>query len=146
MTGKRKSRYSSSNYILKKANSSNNIFVVKPDQLISTYDLIDYCDAGIIYASKVGIEIAYAGKELIVCKACIKSKEIAREVYQKDDLRQHIDEILEGKKKMNRLKAAKYAYHIFFNVMIDWKNIEDPSDYSDDVAVFNRLMHSSLES
>ena len=147
VTGKRKSRYSSSNYILKKANSSNNIFVVKPDQLISTYDLIDYCDAGIIYASKVGIEIAYAGKELIVCgEACIKSKEIAREVYQKDDLKHHIDEILEGKKKMNRLKAAKYAHHIFFNVMIDWKNIEDPSDYSDDVAVFNRLMHSSLES
>ena len=40
---------------------------MQPDELISTYDLIDYCDAGIIYASKVGIEIAYAGKELIVC-------------------------------------------------------------------------------
>ena len=59
-----------------------------------------------------------------------------QEKFIKDDLK-HIDEILEGKKKMNRLKAAKYAHHIFFNVLIDWKNIEDPSDYDDDVAVFN---------
>ena len=32
---------------------------------------------------------------------------------------------------------------IYFDVMIDWKNIEDPGDYSDDMAVVNRLMHSS---
>ena len=53
VTGKRKSRYSSSNYVLKKASGNPNVFVVQPDELISTYDLIDYCDAGIIYASKV---------------------------------------------------------------------------------------------
>ena len=76
-------------------------------------------------------------------EACIKSKGIARDVYQREDLEEHICEILEGNKKMNKKKAAKYAYHIFFDVMIDWKNIEDPGDYSDDMAVVNRLMHSS---
>ena len=145
VTGKRKSRYSSSEYISDKTKASKNIYVIKPNDLISTYDLIEYCDAGIVYASKVGIEIAYSGKELIVCgEACIKCKGIARDIYRKKDLKQNLDEIIMGNKKMNQQKARKYAHHIFFEEMIDWARLENIDNHKDDLAVINRLLQGSF--
>ena len=118
-----------------------NIYIIKPDELISTYDLIDYCDAGIIYASKVGIEIAYSGKELIVCgEACIKCKGIGRDITDKDNLRSNIDSIIRGEKKMNHQRAIKYAYHIFFEEMIEWKRLNSRAEYENDQIVLKKLL------
>ena len=145
VTGKRKSRYSSSEYISNKTKASKNIYVIKPKDLISTYDLIEYCDAGIVYASKVGIEIAYSGKELIVCgEACIKCKGIARDIYKKEDLEQNIDDIIMGNKQMNQRRARKYAHHIFFKEMIEWARLENIDNHKDDLAVINRLLQGSF--
>ena len=144
VTGRRKSRHSSSQYIYKRIKGKDNVFIIKPDELISTYELIDYCDAGIIYASKVGIEIAYAGKELVVCgEACIKCKGIARDVYEKKDLDKHLEDIMSGNKQMDKKRATKYAYHIFFREMIDWARLESTDNKQDDMAVINRLMSTS---
>ena len=141
VTGKRKSRYSSSEYIRKKIQKSNNVLVVKPDEKISTYDLIDYCEAGIIYASKVGIEIAYSGKELIVCgEACIRSKGIARDVENKSDLEVYINSVISGERKINKQKAAKYAYHIFFEEMARWNKLENNENRDDDDLITQRLL------
>ena len=141
ITGKRKSRYSSSEYIRKRIKKSNNIIVIRPDEKVSTYDLIDYCDAGIIYASKVGIEIAYSGKELIVCgEACIRSKGIAREVRNKSDLESYVEQIISGDKRIDKQKAAKYAYHIFFEEMARWNRLEKNQNREDDELITKRLL------
>ena len=141
VTGKRKSRYSSSEYIRKRIKRCKNIFIIRPDEQVSTYDLIDHCDAGIIYASKVGIEIAYSGKELIVCgEACIRSKGIAREVDNKTDLEAYINQIISGDKRINKQKAAKYAYHIFFEEMTRWNRLESNQNREDDELITKRLL------
>ena len=141
ITGKRKSRYSSASYLKQKAKDLGNVFIVKPNDKISTYDLIDYCDAGIIYASKVGIEIAYSGKELIICgEACIRSKGICREVTERGDLKLNIDSILNGEKHTNHGRATKYAYHIFFEEMMDWGRLDSKQTNENDYGVTKRLL------
>ena len=86
VTGRRISRFPTSRFILDRISSSKNIYVINADDKISTYDLIDYCDAGIIYASKVGVEIACSGKELIICgESCLRNKDIGREVKHKSE-------------------------------------------------------------
>ena len=141
VTGRRISRFPTSRFILDRISSSNNIYVINADDKISTYDLIDYCDAGIIYASKVGVEIACSGKELIICgESCLRNKDIGREVKHKSDLHFHIEDIVSGSRLIDKEKALKYAYHLFFKEMMSWNRLSNKNDSSSDYQVITKLL------
>ena len=44
---------------------------------------------------------------------------------------------------MDKKRATKYAYHIFFREMIDWARLESTDNKQDDMAVINRLISTS---
>lgn len=46
-----------------------NIHIVAPAEPINTYDLIDIADIGLVYTTTVGLEMALAGKPVVVCGA-----------------------------------------------------------------------------
>jgi len=43
-----------------------NVFLLEPDSSLSVYQLMQYCDLGLVYTSTVGIEMAMEGKPVVI--------------------------------------------------------------------------------
>lgn len=98
-----------------------NIFVVPPDCDMSTYALMDLCNAAIIYATVTGIELTSVGLPVIVAgEAWIRNKRIAHDASTVDDYFAILDELpFPGRLTTEQLARAKrYAYHFFFRRLI----------------------------
>jgi hypothetical protein len=98
-----------------------NIFLIGPENNISTYILAEDCNAAIIYGTKTGVELASKGIPVIVAgEAWIRNKGVTIDVSSPEQY----DSILESlpfKVKMQEeqiLRARKYAYHFFFRRMV----------------------------
>lgn len=99
----------------------NNVYVVKPESQISTYALMDMCNAVTIFNTKTGIEVASSGIPTIVAgEAWIRDKNFSLDANSKDSYI-NILEKLPFESKMSKDKkerALKYAYHFFMRRMI----------------------------
>jgi hypothetical protein len=98
-----------------------NVHVVGPEDPVSTYDLMERCDAVLIYGTKTGVELASRGIPVIVAgEAWIRNKgmtidavseaayfEILERLPMRERLPAHIAE-----------RALRYAFHFFFRRMI----------------------------
>tara|TARA_A100001388_G_scaffold231955_1_gene184415 strand:- start:181 stop:1836 length:1656 start_codon:yes stop_codon:yes gene_type:complete len=119
----------------------NNIFLISPESQISTYALMDKCNAVAIYNTKTGIEVASEGIPTIVAgEAWIRGKGFAIDVNSKEEYFKILSE-LPFKSKMSKekqIQALKYAYHFFMRRMIPIPFIEFDSKTG--------LYSSSLES
>ena len=119
----------------------NNIFLISPESQISTYALMDKCNAVAIYNTKTGIEVASEGIPTIVAgEAWIRGKGFAIDVNSKEEYFEILSE-LPFKSKMSKdkqIQALKYAYHFFMRRMIPIPFIEFDSKTG--------LYSSSLES
>ncbi len=119
----------------------NNIFLITPESQISTYALMDKCNAVAIYNTKTGIEVASEGIPTIVAgEAWIRGKGFAIDVNSKEEYFKILSE-LPFKSKMSKdkqIQALKYAYHFFMRRMIPIPFIEFDSKTG--------LYSSSLES
>ena len=99
----------------------SNVFIIHPDDPISTYSLIEISDSVIIYNTKTGIEAAAMGKPVIVAgEAWIRGKGFSLDASSPEAYRQLLESLplrenLEPKK---RRLALKYAFHFFFRRMI----------------------------
>jgi hypothetical protein len=98
-----------------------NVFIVPPDDPLSTYELIDASQAVLVYNTKTGIEIASRGIQVVVAgEAWIRSKGFSLDASSREEYLR----ILDGLPAVGRLTAAartralKYAYHFFFRRMI----------------------------
>jgi hypothetical protein len=98
-----------------------NVTIVGPESSLSTYAIMEQCDAGIIYNTKTGIELAAMGIPVIVAgEAWIRNKGFSTDVSDPDEYRQVLDSLPKAQ-RMNAadtLRARKYAYHFFFRRMI----------------------------
>lgn len=98
-------------------NLSRNIFVIPPDDNISTYRLADAVDLSIIYATKTGIELAARGRRVVVCgEAWITNQGFTVDPVSQDEYR-NILRYPRGVSKMTNAEislAEKFAYHFFF--------------------------------
>uniref|UniRef100_UPI004049B081 capsular polysaccharide export protein, LipB/KpsS family n=1 Tax=Flavobacterium sp. TaxID=239 RepID=UPI004049B081 len=99
----------------------SNIFVIGPNNPISTYVLAEDCNAAIIYGTKTGVELAAKGIPVIVAgEAWIRNKGISIDVTNPAQY----DSILDSLPLPSRmdeqqiLRARKYAYHFFFRRMV----------------------------
>lgn len=108
-------------YIYKNYGSlPSNISVIKSNNPMSTYSLIESSDAALIYATKMGVEISPLGIPVIVCgEAWIKNKGLTLDVASRD----HYIEVLNGIENVvnsfhyNQI-SLKYAFYFFHDVMM----------------------------
>jgi len=107
-----------------------NIFVIKPESRISTYRVMEQCNAVIIYGTKTGVELTSRGIPVIVAgEAWIRNKGLTIDA----DSEEHYFDILdrlpfsEGMSGEQIERARKYAYHFFFRRMIPLSQVE-PTD------------------
>lgn len=98
-----------------------NVFVVPPESQISTYALVEKCNAVIIYGTKTGIEVSSAGVPVIVAgEAWIRGKGFSRDAGSTDEYYELLDGLpfANGLSGQELERARKYAYHFFFRRMI----------------------------
>jgi hypothetical protein len=99
-----------------------NVFIVLPESRISTYALIERCNAALIYNTKAGIEVASMGIPVIVCgEAWIRNKGFSCDASSPEEYFRLLDQLpLSGGMDPDCIiRAQKYAFHFFFRRMIE---------------------------
>lgn len=98
-----------------------NIFVIPPQSHISTYSVMQRCNAVIIYGTKTGVELTSMGIPVIVAgEAWIRNKGVTIDVKSKEEYFKILDQLPLFEPMSDDLiqRARKYAYHFFFRRMI----------------------------
>lgn len=107
----------------------NNIFIIQPQDRISSYAVLNKCNNVLIYGSRIGIELAAIGKPIIVCgEGFIRNKKIAKDISSKNEYLETLSLLPLSEKQMPEnyhFRAKKYAYHFFFRRMIKITSIEE---------------------
>ena len=107
----------------------NNIFIVQPEETISSYAILRECHNIIIYGSRIGIEMAALGKPVIVCgEGFIRNKKIALDVTSRENYKKILNNLPIQENLMPKdyvMRAKKYAYHFFFRRMIELNLISE---------------------
>ena len=104
-----------------------NIQLIDALDKVSTYLLIKNSRLGLIYATKTGIEMAAAGKAVVVAgESWIRNKGFA---YEPSSNLEYIDLLnknasLDGLPEIDRNKALRFAYYFFFDRMIQINSIK----------------------
>lgn len=99
-----------------------NIYIIPPESHLSTYAVMEKCNAVIIYNTKTGIEISSMGIPVIVAgEAWIRNKGFSIDASTPED---YFDILYmlpysERLDEERHLSAKKYAYHFFFKRMIE---------------------------
>ncbi len=108
----------------------SNVHLVPPESRVSTYALIEQCDAALIYGTKVGVEVSSVGVPVIVAgEAWIRGKGITYDADSPEEYRRLL-ELLPFGERMDEdrtCRALKYAYHFFLRRMIPWGFMEPGS-------------------
>jgi hypothetical protein len=98
-----------------------NVFIIPPENPISTYAVMLQCDSAIIYGTKTGVELTSMGIPVIVAgEAWIRNKGITLDANSPDEYFSLLDR-LPLKERLSEAvtqRARKYAYHFFFRRMI----------------------------
>ena len=108
-----------------------NVFLIGPESRISTYAVMEQCNAVIIYGTKTGVELTSSGKPVIVAgEAWIRNKGISLDVTSPAGYVRVLDRLpLAGPMDdASRQRARKYAFHFFFRRMIPLAAVE-PAKY-----------------
>ncbi len=106
-----------------------NIFIIKPEDPISSYEILKKCEYTIIYGSRIGIELAAMGKKIIVCgEGFIRNKKIAIDIKNKKQYFNTLTKIANKTittDEIDVVRAKKYAYHFFFRRMFELKILKE---------------------
>ncbi len=98
-----------------------NVFVIPPENPLSTYEAMDRCDSVIIYGTKTGVELTSFGTPVIVAgEAWIRNKGITRDAETAEDYFRILETLPVGSRldEATTRRARKYAYHFFFRRMV----------------------------
>ncbi len=97
-----------------------NVFVVPPGSPISTYALLDRCNAALIYGTKTGVELVARGLPVIVAgEAWVRQKGITLDASSATEYAELLARLpLSPLSPEGRDRARRYAYHFFFRRMI----------------------------
>jgi hypothetical protein len=98
-----------------------NVFVLPPESPLSTYAVMQKCNAAIIYNTKTGIELAAMGIPVIVAgEAWVGNKGFSVDVSSPREYTEALDRLPLPQRMTpaDVTRARKYAYHFFFRRMI----------------------------
>jgi hypothetical protein len=98
-----------------------NVFLIGPESNVSTYAVMERCNAVVIYGTKTGVELTSMGIPVIVAgEAWIRNKGLtldARTVAEYDALLARLP-LPAAMDEATIRQARRYAYHFFFRRMI----------------------------
>jgi hypothetical protein len=127
-TGLRPSRYPVSQLIREAFETlPDNVVVVDADSDVSTYKLMDLASVGLIFGSKVGVELTARGKTTIVAgEAWIKNKGLTLDPKSAEEYFGLLYEWSQSRAlpAPDIELAQKYAYYFFFLRLISISSIE----------------------
>ena len=109
-----------------------NITIVPPESDMSTYALMSFCNAAVIYGTKMGVELTSAGLPVIVAgEAWIRNKGLTRDASSRAEYFRILSELPFKERLASRqlARARQYAYHFFFNRMIPLGFIDPKAGY-----------------
>lgn len=98
-----------------------NVYLVPPDDRMSTYALCELCDAVLIYGTKTGIELAAMGIPVVVAgEGWVRNKGLSLDAESPDSYRDLLDRLPLGHRMdpATVVRARRYAHHFFFRRMI----------------------------
>ncbi len=98
-----------------------NVFVIPPENEISTYAVMLQCNAVIIYGTKTGVELTSLGIPVIVAgEAWIRGKGLTMDASSPEEYFGLLDRLplSQGLSAQVTERSRKYAYHFFFRRMI----------------------------
>jgi hypothetical protein len=104
-----------------------NVFLIPPEDPVSTYSVMEKCNAALIYGTKTGVELAGLGLPVIVAgEAWIRNKGITSDARTAGEYYALLDglPLKSGLEPEKRARARKYAYHFFFRRMIPLEFME----------------------
>jgi capsule polysaccharide export protein KpsC/LpsZ len=119
-----------------------NIEVIPPDTDLSPYDVMDNLDVGIVYNSTAGMEMAYAGKPVIVAGyAHYKRYGFTYDIDSPEHYRSIIKSIenLQCDPDMQKI-ARRYVYYFFYEKHV-------PFPYSTEMSgekLFQEIQHTDI--
>ena len=99
----------------------DNVLVIPPESRLSTYSLMELCNAVLIYNTKTGIELSAMGIPVIVAgEAWIRNKGFSMDVSSPEEYVRILDRLpmAHAMSESSVRRAKKYAYHFFFRRMI----------------------------
>ena len=120
-----------------------NIFVIPPEQSLSTYAVMLQCNAVIIYGTKMGLELASMGMPVIVAgEAWVRNKGITLDASSPEEYFRLLDRLPLGQRLSAEVtqRARRYAYHFFFRRMIPLPFVVPPWPYRLELAGLDDLM------
>lgn len=110
-----------------------NIVVIPAASTISSYVVLANCDAALIYATKMGIELTATGIPTVVAgEAWIRGKGFSLDAGSPEQYRQILGRLPLGERMPAEqiARARKYAFHYFFRRMIPLQFVHQGSNRS----------------
>ena len=105
----------------------SNVYIIPPENRISTYSIMEKCNSVIIYGTKMGVELTSTGIPVIVAgEAWIRNKGLTIDAESKDHYFTLLDRLplKESLSGQDIKRARKYAHHFFFRRMIPVQSME----------------------
>ena len=104
-----------------------NIFLIRPEDEISTYDLFSLTENFIVYSTKTAIELTSQGKKVIICgESWAKNKGFSIDPKNKNEYLEILDTInmspSMNKEQLNL--ARKFEYYIFYKIIIKIDSVQ----------------------
>ena len=94
-----------------------NIYLIPPESKISTYTVMQRCNAVLIYGTKTGVELTARGIPVIVAgEAWIRNKGLTMDASSPEEYFSILDKLpLSRRMDAEQVRLArKYAYHFFY--------------------------------
>ena len=104
-----------------------NVFLIGPENRLSTYSVMKMCNAALIYGTKMGVELCSIGIPVIVAgEAWIRNKGLTYDAVNCEEYFRLLDQIpfLSKMSASQVVRSRKYAYHFFFRRMIPLKSLK----------------------
>jgi hypothetical protein len=118
-----------------------NVFVIGPEENVSTYAAMEYCDSVIIYGTKTGVELTSLGVPVIVAgEAWIRNKGLTIDPATLGEYWSTLDRLpLQARMSDEHMDLARrYAFHFFFRRMIPIQVFQPDPQIKPYVAVLER--------
>lgn len=106
-----------------------NITVIAPGDAVTSYQLMDQCDLGLVYTSTTGLELALNGKPVITSgETHYRRKGFTEDVSSPDDYWDALDRALAepGSLPQDREMARRYTHFFFFRAPVPSPGVLEP--------------------
>lgn len=113
--------------LLKVPELPRNVFVIPAEDNVSSYQLMDDADFGLVYSSTTGLEMVLAGKPVIVAaKTHYRGKGFTVDVSSASEFEEAVDQLIANPSRPDTELARRYATLFFFKTPYFGMGVHEP--------------------